>query len=361
MKKLFYITLAVVAFASCTKSEASYTASEEIAFTPVSKFETKTAITGETYKADLPFYVFANAKNTNETTFSSKYFEKILFKPDGTNKIGDLQIFKGDSPQYWPNVNNLIFAGFTQSGNVASILNNVQSSDNLTTLTIPGYVQPEPTDNTDPQPNDLMYFFDDNNGSGYGSSTTHVSPVMKHACSWITINVKADENLVTYWTDLKALNIQFVSLHETGTVTLKSTDVPSWELTSNISNVDILSNPKDITSSFEEFANSDNNTIVLPQTPTFLSVTYSYTTPAGTSDFKETKLVPLNFDGKTRGADQTDDQWRATWTKWEPGKHYTYDLTITAEEIKIAPSSAEWTDYDADGAAAEVQNPSQTI
>lgn len=347
MKKLFYITLAVVAFASCTKSEASYTASEEIAFTPVSKFETKTAITGETYKADLPFYVFANAYNTTESTFSSKYFEKILFKPSGTDKVGALQIFKGDPSQYWPNVNNLIFAGFTKSGNVGDVLGAVESSDNLQTLKIEGYVQPEPTVNVNPQPNDLMYFFDDNNGSGYGSSTTHVSPVMKHACSWITINVKADENLVTYWTALKALNIHFVSLHKTGTVTLKSTVVPSWELTSDISNVNILSISKDITSSFDEFANSDNNTIVLPQTPTFLSVTYSYTTPAGTSDFMETKLVPLNFNGETRGAGQTDDQWRATWTKWEPGKHYTYDLTITAEEIKIAPSSAKWTNYGA--------------
>jgi hypothetical protein len=71
-------------------------------------------------------------------------------------------------------------------------------------------------------------------------------------------------------------------------------------------------------------------------------VTYTYTTPAGVDGFKETKVLPLNFNGETRAADTTDDAYRATWSEWEPGKHYIYNLTLTAEEIKIAPSTTDW-------------------
>lgn len=348
MKKIFYIALAAVAFAACSKTEANYTASEQISFAPVAKYDTKTAVAGTQYPVNYPFYVYANAKSEGASAFDSKYFEKILFVQDGNTKDAGKQVYKGNPSQYWPNVNPLVFAGFTQTGNVDAITPGTDGT--LETLTLSGYTQPAPTANVS---NDLMYFFADNNGAGYDKATNVVDPVMKHACSWITININAQAALVedrdavtpgvqAYWNNLKVTEVKFVKLYSTGTVTLRKSGVPSWDYTGQEASVVVKNNAKPITTTSEEFADVANNTIVLPQTPAYLSVTYTYTTPAGVDGFKETKVLPLNFNGETRAADATDDAYRATWRKWEPGKHYIYNLTLTAEEIKIAPSTTDW-------------------
>lgn len=350
MKKVLLIALAAAALAACTKTEANYTASEQISFAPVAKYDTKTAVAGTQYPVNYPFYVYANAKSEGASAFNSKYFEKILFEKDGNEKDAGKQVYKGNPSQYWPNVNPLVFAGFTQTGNVAAITPGTDGI--LETLTLSGYTQPAPTANVS---NDLMYFFADDNGAGYDKATNVVDPVMKHACSWITININAQAALVedrdavtpgvqAYWNNLKVTEVKFVKLYSTGTVTLRKSEVPSWDYTDQTEASVVVKNiEKPITTTSEEFADVLNNTIVLPQIPAYLSVTYTYTTPAGADGFQETKILPLNFNGETRAAGATDDAYRATWSKWEPGKHYIYNLTLTAEEIKIAPSSTDWT------------------
>ena len=94
--------------------------------------------------------------------------------------------------------------------------------------------------------------------------------------------------------------------------------------------IDLLSAAKELTTTPKEFATVTDNTIVIPQKPTKLYITYSYKTPAttdGDAVIEETKEIDL-----------------ATWTtdEWVAGKHYIYNLTVTAEEIKIAPRSTDW-------------------
>ncbi len=345
MKKIFYATLATLAILGCTKTEANFSDAEQISFAPVAKYDTKAAVSGATYSENYPFYVYANAKSDGHNAFDSKYFEKVLFVPETDNPTttaAGLQVYKGSTPQYWPNVNPLIFAGFTQTGNVASIT--PSTNEVLTSLTLEGYTQPAPTAGV---ANDLMYFFADKNGNGYDKNTGVVDPVMKHACSWITININADEKLVGYWNALQVTEVKFVNLYSTGKVTL-SKSAASWDYTGQTeAPVFVKANTasaKPITTTSEEFADVANNTIVLPQTPAYLSVTYTYTTPAGVQNFQETKVLPLNYYNEVRQENATDAEYRATWREWQPGKHYTYNLTLTAEEIKIAPSSTDWTE-----------------
>ena len=354
MKKIFFSLVALAALAACTKSEAVYTPSAEIGFMPVSKYDTKAAVESTTYTDALPFYVYANAKNNGAAGFTSKYFENALFVFEKTEST-TTHIYKGDPAQYWPNVNPLIFAGFTKSGNIETLVTNdvtnksdvvIAPSADLTTLTINGYQQPEPT--VGPADNDFMYFFADNDDDGYTSQSTYIIPVMKHACSWITINIKAESAaLLAYWKDLKVTEVKFVKLHTTGTVTLTKGSPAEWDFTDQTeSSVDVKAlsaSAKPITiDTGVEFADIAKNTIVLPQQPAYLSVTYTYTTPAGTEGFTETKVLPLNFNNETRDLDDTDDEYRATWKEWEPGKHYIYNLTVTSTEIKIAPTSKDW-------------------
>ena len=333
MKKIFYIALAAVAFAACSKTEANYTASEQISFMPVSKFDTKAAVEGDKFTADQSFYVFAN------TTNEALYFTKVLFEPTSSTTTEGLTIYSGNPAQYWPNVTPLKFAGYTASGNTATAEHQLDKS--FGNLKVIGYTQPQPT--VADAKNDLMWFFEcGNNAEGYLKTTAPVTPVMKHACSWITINVMADAELVEYWKELKVINIRLVNLHEKGTATFPNeTDgIASWDFTGMTATpyVNVLTTSKAIAatpsqvSKLVEFADVPKNTIVLPQTPTNLEITYSYTTPAGVTGFTETKILPLDYDG----VDGTN-------TALAPGKHYIYNLTLTAEEIKIAPSSTDWT------------------
>ena len=353
MKKIFFAAIVATAVMSCSKTEAVYTPSAEIGFMPVSQYNTKAAVEGTTYSENYPFYVYANAMNEGSTSFNSKYFEKILFVKDGDTKDSGKQVYKGAPTQYWPNVNPLVFAGFTQTGNVDSIT--PVADDKLTSLTLSGYTQPAPTV---AGANDFMYFFDYNSGSGYDKTTTYVNPTMKHAASWITININADSKLVAedrdpnidgiqaYWENLQVTEVKFVGLYSTGKVTLTESSA-TWDFEGMTEEAVVIkaetAAAKPITTATGvEFADIAKNTIVLPQQPAYLSVTYTYTTPAGVEGFSETKVLPLNFNGEVRAENQTDAAWRATWSAWQPGKHYIYNLTVTATEIKIAPSSEDW-------------------
>ena len=72
-----------------------------------------------------------------------------------------------------------------------------------------------------------------------------------------------------------------------------------------------------------------NNTVVLPQTPEKLTITYS----DGSSQYtKENIDLKINDD--------------ATKNYWKPGTHYTYTITIKANTIQIEPSPVNWTNGD---------------
>ena len=86
----------------------------------------------------------------------------------------------------------------------------------------------------------------------------------------------------------------------------------------------------------QQLANVQNNTIVIPQTPAKIGLTYSYDSPAAGSSVRisETKIIDLST---------------SQVTSWDAGTHYTYELTIGATEIKIAPKASNWSLYDSNG------------
>lgn len=340
MKKVLIAMCAMAAVMACTKTEATFEHPGEISFSPVSKYNTKAAVTSTNFTANQNFYVFANTVDENE-----KYFANILFEADGTNKsTNNYQVYKGNPAQFWPNVKNLKFAGYTVTGNVGADLSSIQASmsDDFSTMTLTSYQQPLPTV---AGANDLMWFFDANGGTGYGKNTSYVEPAMAHACSWITINIKAEsEALCNYWKNLKVQAVSFENLITTNTATMKSGTV-SWgaatlpspavpvailtDKTGGDENAKTLSHTASV-----ECADIVNNTIVIPQAPVTIAVTYSYTSPADAAvTITETKTsISLDYDND---AD--------TNTAWVAGTHYTYELTIGANEIKIAPKSTDWT------------------
>lgn len=277
-----------------------------------------------------------------------------------------MTIYTGNPSQFWPNVKTLKFAGVTKSGNVGTETDEVQANmEDWSAMTITNYSQPLPTVAAQ---NDLMWFFDDNNSGGYGKGAGIVQPEMKHALSWITIMINASGDLVndsndteSYWKNLKVEEVKFENLLTTSTATMTTTAV-TWNpavapMPANAVTIftdkeedantdEVEENAVKVATGFKEIADIQSNTIVIPQTPVTLSVKYSYTSPAGVSVTETKTGISLDYNGSTA---------------WEAGMHYIYELTIGADEIKIAPKSAEWTSYDKDSTTDGVQNPSQTI
>ena len=345
--------MAVAAIAACTKSEVEYTNLNEISIAPVASNVTKSVAgyNGDTFDGVFPtavnLYVFANASNDGGTAWEDPYFKNALFVHSTAKGSEDTQTFDGKNyattgayagqpTRYWPNVKTLKFAGYSDACNVSTLTPTMNTD--LSALTINGYVQ----DNTKiaEGANDLMWF---PVTSAYGKSEGEIPAQMKHACSWITIKVAGDDVTAGKWT-LNSLVVK--ALKHSGNVVCNATTA-QWTLTGEGVDEEYYkpTTGTTFTEEYVKYEKNTNNFIVLPQTPTSLDVTYTYTSQEAVGSapaitLTETKNVPLTFNG-------TDS--------WAPGVHYIYNVLITATEILIDPVVVDWTNYTGNDIAKEVK------
>lgn len=351
MKKLFIALMACAAIVSCSKSDVVYdNGQSEIAFSPVAQNTTKSVAgyNGDdfdgVFPTDIDLYVFANAV---EGTYSANnsgaaYFQNALFKwdedkgseatqPNGaTPNYPTTGAYAGNPTRYWPNVKKLIFAGYSDACGVDKATATMDFATN--TLTIPSYTQNNET-YVNEGTNDLMWFPCD--GTAYDKSANEIAAAMKHACSWITIKVKGDGVTgVTgsTWT-LDKLTVN--NLVHTGKVECGSASA-SWTIANDATkkNEDYYAptSGTSFTQTATKYEKTANNFIVIPQAPTTLDVTYTYTSDAANNiKLTETKNISLKYD--------------EAGTAWQSGYHYIYTITITATEILIDPYVVDWTSY----------------
>ena len=334
MKKIFFSLVALAALAACSKSEVEYTDQVEIGFAPVAHNVTK-SVAGlpttdghdETFPTTQDLFIYANAQQQNDAgalvdgSFPDVYFKKAQFE-----WRDDSNIYDGTPAQYWPNVKSLIFAGYSEACNSASLTPEMNFTTNE--LTIAGYIQ----DNTKTAPgaNDLMWFPWD--GASYSRRSDAVDVTLKHACSWITVKVIGD---ATTGSNYKLHNLTINNLYHEGTAVCNATKA-SWGSRDGQADEVLYNNNEGAT--FPKsgdpvvFENVSNNFVVIPQTPTTIDVTYSYYAQAGADLITEVvKDLPLAI-----ATDATN--------VWESGKHYIYTITITATEILVAPKVEGWAD-----------------
>ena len=337
MKKILISMMAVAALAACSKSDINYDAPAEIGFTPVAKMNTKAAVNTTDYPNKLNMYVFANAGAAdaeNTSSYSEVYFKNACF----ANKSGE--IFGGSpTPYYWPNVKELIFSGVSDSGNVNETDGSVPTyayANNKWEITLKNYAPGVGTDALGD--NDLMWFpttiaYGKNDVIGEGK-TGHIDVTMKHACSWITINIKGDATTGAANTTWKVNSLVINNLSLSGTAVLSET--ASWNNlgTANGSfEVFTPSSGTNLTNEYVALENITNNTIVIPQNTTSLTIEYEYVSQPGAGEggadivITEEKTIPLAYSGGTA---------------WQPGVHYTYNITIGTTEILIEPTATAW-------------------
>ena len=355
MKKIFFSLVALAALAACSKSEIAYEQTGEIAFSPVAKTVTKSVAGLDTdgdfdgiFPTTIDLYVFANAGEAGSTAAAhdEPYFRNAKFKWAAggsldsfdhdnnaeTPSIPTIGAYAGDPTRYWPNVKTLVFAGYSDACGLSKTTPTMNFVDNV--LTIPAYVQDNATYKAEGA-NDLMWF---PRTTPYSKQTSEIVTNMKHACSWITVNVKGDGVTSSNWI-LNSLIIK--GLAHTGTATCDD-EKATWDITGQAKTDEDYYNPQlgefnpatgttFTTTSTEYYKTAANNFIVIPQEPTTLEVTYSYNSDTDIV-FSETKVISLDYDG----VDGTNSAWQS-------GVHYIYNLTITATEILIDPVVVEWT------------------
>ena len=282
MKYIINILAAALLLAACTKTEVTYDSPSEIAFAPVAEGMTKGAVEGEEYLNGPGFNAFANTED-NEPYFANVSFEK------GSETSGGLAVYVGNPTQYWPRTKKLSFAGYTGANNDAATYDG-------TSLTIAGYQQEKE--------NDLMWFF----AGPADKSQTIISPTMKHACSWITINVTG-ENACGEW-PITNMTLNGVSM--SGNVTFTS-DKATWSSLGEGQAIELFNGSKKI-SEFESV-----EAIVIPQSPATLTIGYN----GKTTD----PAISLKYNGDSA---------------WEAGKHYTYTLNfLNPYTIEFSVSGVE--------------------
>ena len=349
MKKIIISMMAVAALAACTKSEVQYEPAGEIAFAPVAKNVTKSVAgyNGETFDGVFPtnvnLYVFANASNDAGTAWDDPYFENAKFVYNESKDVNTAVkgAYAGDPTRYWPNVKTLKFAGYSDA---CGVVKNAEMDFAANELTIPAYTQDNAT-YTAEGANDLMWFPCD--GQAYTKQAKEIAAQMKHACSWITINVAGDAVTASNWT-LNSLVV--TDLIHSGDVVCDATTA-TWTLDSTTADEDYYNAGTTFTQAYVKYEKNANNFIVLPQEPTELEVKYTYVSDnrgtADTSDditLTETKPVSLQYT-----AEGTEN------TAWQPGVHYIYNVKITATEILIDPVVVDWTNYTGNNIAKEVK------
>ena len=335
MKKIFISLLAVAALAACSKSEVTYEPTGEISFAPVTRLNTKAAVNDTDYPDALNMYVFANAgaAGAQLSTFNEPYLANAEFAHGSHAE----NVFGGVTPYYWPNVKKLIFSGYSESGNAASL--NPRPTYELTNdvweIKMKGYAPGTGTATLGD--NDLMWF--PTTAQSYGKADMmgdgkEVEVVMQHACSWVTINIKGDATTGAANTTWKILDLTIADLAQSGDVVLGS--AANWTPSTETSVFDVYqaTEGKALTTEYVDYTQlSYKDLIVIPQATKTLKVKYSYVSQAG-----------AGTDGKDIVIEEEKDilLTYGDGTAWQPGAHYIYNITIGTLEILIEPTVKNW-------------------
>lgn len=335
MKKIFFALAAVAALAACSKVENTYDdVQKEISFAPVAKNITKSMVTTTTFPTTESFNVWAWYKQLpastsiedwqNANTIENQWY--IVEKP--FVNVSETATWKGQTSYYWPKLGSLLFAGYYPSslaGNVSYEFENA-SMGGRNKMIFSGIYQSSVAADTDPKTysEDIMYF----NMTGVSSAAGPVAVVFRHALSWITVNVKKSANDPKIVID----EIKFTQVNDKGTGTVDNSAENNeivWVTEGNVSAETVFGNNVELDTEATKLIEP----LFIPQTMNGeMVITYTIYS-SDTEYFQETYRANLNSYKTSEGT---------AMSKWEPAKHYTYNIEIGTSEILIQPTVAPW-------------------
>ena len=320
MKKIFFSLLAVAALASCAKTEAVYTeADSEIKLAPVASMVTKAevlnAIEGTEYPAAEHFTVigyWANEPAGSTFATGSTYLDAVDFAKKANYWGG------ADMAYYWPKNGSLRFACYSPTEIAGGTLKHDLATDKWD---VTGYVQPSETAKT-------IDFMIAQTPASYTAATAeeNVSVVFEHALSWITIKVKAQDEVAA-----EAFTINKVTINDVNTVANLAAEYPAkvWSDWATPAAYEVFAGTQDLTKTATKIETTEAGTVVIPQATTTVTIDYVQNALEGTPALTDQQVtVSLALDAEN--------------TPWEPGKHYVYTIIFGLDEILINPSVVDW-------------------
>ena len=332
MKKIiFSIAAAAMAMAACTQTDVVYEDGSEIGLVPVNYTATKLnygPVDGTDYPKTESFGVFAQHTTSNaqtslngDTGTLSPYLVKAGFKEDDTEK----GIWTGTpDPYYWPRTGSLYFAGYSPLGTTGTLSYDF-NTDNTQNLNIDGFEQGPYvyTDGTSVPAGygmiDLMWFDAD-----ASSNTGTVAATFNHALTYLTFNFTAEvDDLFT----IKSVTLE--NVYFAGDFDSKN-GTPEWSGLNDQRNLSLYSTDKVLK---VDPAFTVDDVLVIPQTTSYLTIVYTQKASATNPE------ITMEYRAQLTGGENTDSED----LEWLYGKHYTYSISIAADEIKIDPDVKEWT------------------
>lgn len=303
MKKFYvFAAVAIAVLASCTKSEVVYNqGQQEIGFRQFTGAMTKADPSTTALPKETSMGVFSYLSGTE-----TEYFKNAEFAcKSGATK------WSGKTAYYWPLQDNLdfvLYAPYQASGATytpSTKVLNVTIADNSTAQT------------------DYLYGKDFYvNTSKPATPSDGVPVVLKHALSKVTIAAKA--NAASIFT---VTSILLKNTIQKGSYTVTYT-TDADDFTSSVTGSTDANAKKDMEyvssesgwSLAADFSNDNTaSKLVVPSAQTSIVLTYKM-------KGSETPLTAtVNLTGT-----------------WDTGKHYTYNLTLTADEILFVPEVQDW-------------------
>ena len=290
MKRFFICAAAaIVALASCSKTEViNNEPQKEIGFKAITSVATKAEQTTANL-GTMGVYAYLNEGK-------SAYFGNTQFAE------GAEELWVATPSKYWPLVHTLdfvVYAPYAAEGT------SCDSATKTLTVNTTNAGLTEITDQTD-----FLYgkeYYDNTDDKGYGKGNAYVPVDLKHAQAKIIVKFIGTPNVT-----LNEAKLTDVSLTGTYKVNYNATTpVAVWSDQSDVVDVTMASG--------YGLAEPKTYTLLAVPSPEASEITFDYTLTGGA---KLNHTIDL--------------------TAWEPGKEYTYTITITPMEIKFNPNVIEW-------------------
>lgn len=311
MKKLFVLScVALATLASCSKSEdiEAPQAQKEIAFS-VATDKSRAPIEGNSFTDGQKIYVSAY------NSVSGKYFSGVEFRKDASGTTWK-------AGQYWPVNGVTSFLAYAATGDVTATWGE-KYADKVEFTLNDGFYNSSESGKTPYI--DLLY------ASGEQAKEKEYDPVsmtFKHTGAWVVFNVTLHDDL----TDAKVTlnSFQLANLFKGGKVVVDNTTYAgakaSWDFTGvTAADYDVES----FTASTELTKGGYTFGAIIPeQNQTAIKFNYTLSSTGAAFDAQT-----VNFEYPLSRFD-----------KWEMGKKYVYNITITFNEIEIAPVVTKWVD-----------------
>lgn len=338
MKRFFILAAVIAVLAACTKTTVYDDTRNEIGISPVAGQVTKAngPIKDNTYPQDLSFGIFAYHKITTESQSWADFYgaEAPELYIDNGEFIYKSTYWGGNpDPYYWPKTGYLAFAGYSPFDLTKTSVSYTNAEK--PGITIEGFQQGEYVwaTNAGAVTNstvDLMWFdADDQNTANSGPMAVK----FRHALSWLDFNVKTDATASGKFKILKITLTNVCTKGNFNSNTGADSNQDEWSELSESRDIVLYDN--ETGTNINETAQPFGDLLIIPQSI------------ALTASVKNESKIIVEYQQLTSAGTPLKETYTGTLTatgSWELGKHYTYNLTFTLNEILINPSVDNWTD-----------------